>query len=1142
MKKFVTYLTIVFLLSTALNTKAEVCSGYELRLRDNFQKEEVLNCFNDYNEAKKAMNEYETTDTKVTVIYKNDKLINAKYAFVKLDGFNTILKNDGYDGLTYIYENASDYKNNRYRYTYISADYGSDAAFIDYDVTYDMIKLKISGCTGYVRAKYASIIPIVDMYENTVSPKIDNLTIRGEASSTSTSYGSATKGTKYKYTDIISDGTYDWYKVEINGETRYLAQNKSKTYLEVSSGITLRTYYKTTSTKFYHYYRQRNTSTVALDLSKYETVSDILEKNKIYYSFDGNYFYDSYLKMLEDYKNNNYNQSINKNTPYYAYYQYLPLHSISGYGAEEFNKIVEDNGYTRLPDPSVTYVDANGKFISGIDRKGVSILYGKGESFVTVSQNYGINAFSVFVTALLEGAVGSSELAIAKNNPFGHNAFDGCVFSCATKYNNLEEAIEAHAKTYVSSYGIPTYTYYMGSFLGNKGSGMNVNYASDPYWGEKQSRLSYYRDESYGGSDYNKNTIGIKIKSDAISIYKDPSVTSTVIYTLQNTKYKYKTPNMGLIVFDKVIDSNGDAWYKVYTEIALTDERKVSSDKYTYSFDNSYGYVKAEDLYVKNNQPEINGISNKTVYVNDTFDPLKGVSCIDKEDGNLIDIMSIDGTVNTKIPGKYTLTYSVTDSSRFKLSKTITITVVGDSLPEIKANDITIHEKETFEPLKYVTASDSVDGNITSKVKVISNNVNIEKLGEYSVTYEVTNSKQIKVTKTIKVTVIEDLKPTLYVESLETTLNKELQIKNYITAYDTEDGNLIDKVKITGTINYQKTGIYKINISVSDSYGHTLSKDTYVTVKTFTKKDGAFYLRKMNYNDKTNLLEVSGYLAITGINNTGTITYDLIFKDKNNNKEYVENLNQYISSTYPRNYSDGKYKYDNIWFNGNINLKNIPKGEYTLYIRARKDSYESRNLFRNLFLIDISDKITDDEGRGYYFRNNNYEREFPLEVIIRDDGLISTGETKHSSNMYNSYNTISMSNGSLNITGYSFNINGDYKTSVKRYLVLENIETEKKYTFDIGSTKGNNIALNVDDGMNRSYAWFDTTNKINLSSIEKGNYIVYIRTQSLNGIDDYGELRDIFLKTLPSSAKINNKTYELYLNKDNWFRLELIVK
>ena len=36
---------------------------------------------------------------------------------------------------------------------------------------------------------------------------------------------------------------------------------------------------------------------------------------------------------------------------------------------------------------------------------------------------------------------------------------------------------------------------YMGSHVGNKGSGMNVRYASDPFWGEKIAGW-YYRFDS----------------------------------------------------------------------------------------------------------------------------------------------------------------------------------------------------------------------------------------------------------------------------------------------------------------------------------------------------------------------------------------------------------------------------------------------------------------------------------------------------------------------------------------------------------------------------------------------------------------------------------------------------------------------
>lgn len=1137
MKKIVVYI-LIFLSLTAFGVKADVCSGYELRLRDNLKKEQVLKCYDKYDDAKKAMNEYETNENNVTVIYKNDKLINAKYAFVNLDGFSKTLTADGYGGLTYVYENVTDYKNGRYRYSYLSGDWGGDAAFIDYDETYDMVKIKISGLVGYVRSKYVKIVPIVDLYENTVSPKIDNLQLREKPDSSSNSYGNAPRGT-YKYLDVIDDGTYKWYKIDYNGTERYLAQNKGETYLSVSSGINIRTYYKTDNKYYYHTYRTSGSKTITINLSYYDTVKNILEKNKKYYSFDGNYFYNTIYDLLDDYKNGNYDKAINKNKPYYSYYQYLPMHSITGYTADDFNRIVENNGYTKLPDPNIKYVDDNGKFISGIDRTGISTLYGKGESFINVANSYGVNAFSIFVTAMLEGAMGTSELAIAKNNPFGHNAYDSCVFTCASTYKDLEDAIANHAKNYVSAYGVPTYAYYMGAFLGNKGSGMNVNYASDPYWGEKQARIAYYNDDNYGGLDYNKNTIGVKTTNTDVAVYKEPNINSTVIYKLQNEKYKYKIYNMSLIVTEEVLDDNDNLWYKVYTEVALNENRTISSNKNEYLFDYSYGYVEAKNFYVENNKPEILNVDNKTIYLNDDFDILKDVKVIDKEDGDITDRLVVDGSVDTKKAGEYYIIYKVTDSSRFTNTKKIKITVVGDSIPVINANDVTISQGKEFIALDYVNAYDSVDGNITANVKVISNNVNTGVPGNYKVKYQVINSKGIEAVKEINVTVVLDMEPKLYVASLKTDVGKEINIKDYIKAFDNEDGNLIDNVIIDGTYDFNKEGIYSINISVLDSFGHKVSKGVKLYVKNYTKKDGAFYLEQMNYNTSTQKLDVSGYLAIIGIDNVDKIEYNLIFKDKNTSVEYSFELKQFISNSYSRTYSDNKNKYDNIWFKDSIDLKDLPKGEYTIYISARKNNYECINLFRNMFLVDITKKAFDDEGRGYYFRNNNYEREFPLELVVNDNGLIASGNTKHSSNMYNSISKISYDN-KLNISGYSFNINGDYKSEVERYLVIENIENEKRYIYDIGSIKGEQIKLNVDDGYSRVYAWFASS--IDLSDIEKGKYVFYIRTKSINGIDDYGELRDVFLKELPSKIKINNKEYTLSYNKNNWFRLEMVVQ
>ena len=57
--------------------------------------------------------------------------------------------------------------------------------------------------------------------------------------------------------------------------------------------------------------------------------------------------------------------------------------------------------------------------------------------------------------------------------------------------------------------------------------------------------------------------------------------------------------------------------------------------------------------------------------------------------------------------------------------------------------------------MKYATAKDAEDGDLTEKIKVVRNNVDTSKAGTYEVTYLVTDKEGATATKTIKVTVKE---------------------------------------------------------------------------------------------------------------------------------------------------------------------------------------------------------------------------------------------------------------------------------------------------------------------------------------------------------------------------------------------------
>lgn len=66
-----------------------------------------------------------------------------------------------------------------------------------------------------------------------------------------------------------------------------------------------------------------------------------LTKGVEYYSYDGHYFYTDYSVMIADYKNNIRVNSVNKNNPYYNYFQYLPLRSKTNYTSCPINNIYE---------------------------------------------------------------------------------------------------------------------------------------------------------------------------------------------------------------------------------------------------------------------------------------------------------------------------------------------------------------------------------------------------------------------------------------------------------------------------------------------------------------------------------------------------------------------------------------------------------------------------------------------------------------------------------------------------------------------------------------------------------------------------------------------------------------------------------
>ena len=366
----------------------------------------------------------------------------------------------------------------------------------------------------------------------------------------------------------MSDGAFLGYE---NGKVKFKAAGV--TGLVESSEVGIVDYdnaktvscYKTINGGLYHY-----VANIITNSSSYYSVNYIgnipnyLSNNTTYYSYDGHYFYTSYNKMIDDYKNGVYSNSINSNNPYYNYFQYLPARSKTSLAASQLNQ------YT-------TEVVSSGKLLN------------VGSSLISNQNTYGVNALIMYANAALESGWGQSQIAINKNNLFGHGAVDSNPYYGANGYASVDDCIKYHAKMFISEGYCDPKDYsgrYYGSHLGDKESGINVKYASDPYWGEKIAHICWSVQNRLGVTEANKYTLGIA--NGNIAFYTNPD--SNLLFNSGNFSS-----------YPIILLSKSDGYYKVQSDPTLNENRtSITQDKGEYNFDQYYAYVNVNSVYALN--------------------------------------------------------------------------------------------------------------------------------------------------------------------------------------------------------------------------------------------------------------------------------------------------------------------------------------------------------------------------------------------------------------------------------------------------------------------------------------------------------------------------------------------------------------
>lgn len=1046
-----------------------MCNKFELAKANTdgtITKEE---CFNDYNSAKDKMNELD--DNSLIILERNNnitKIIDAKYALVYLDRG---------DKITYLYSSSTlksslTYMNN-------SANYGAtDAALIDINYSNKAAKIKIGGATGWVKNGEYTIIPV--------------------------------------------------------------------NFVQTSS------FYRINDSGIYHYYAKD------IETKNYTQSSRLLgPKPNItsgdYKSYDGIYFYETYEKMIDDYKNNKHDNAINKDNAYYNYYLYLSHRSKTNYDIDDVDtyirKVLNFKG------------SLYGKFLTN----NYSIIYGTSEYFMYAEKLYGANALSVFSLSRNESANGRSSIAYNKNNIFGHNAVDGAAYSSASGYLDVRSSIYTHGYGYINyGYARVSDSRYNGSHFGNKNTGMNVMYASDVYWGEKAANFYYTFDKENGLLDYNYYQLIISNSGD-INVRSGPSTKNKIVYSV-------KKAGIPFIVLEEVTgeEVNGNKiWYKIQSDSNVDNNAAlIASNSNTWPEYNWDGVVYVHSSYFTkiNDAKKADGTYNKpkdiTKDINNyrivtnanktTYTPEVGLLNSDKDYFYTTTLNEKKGTIKKNslvvilektIDHDKTNYLVITDYSTYQKAwitsndvKILKKDLLKVSISEAKGT-ISVYNKPNGQKVM-----DVYNGNYLPIVDKVMVDGKLYLKVEYKIVGEILYGYVDSSISNIEFTLnYINIAPVINASDKAVILNEEFNPMEDVEGIDNEDGDITKNIKIvSNNVNINKEGSYKVKYSLTDSYGDTTYKEITVNVIKRKVSDSLFMYNSLKYIEK-NTFEFSGFIGVRGMDNTNT-KKEMIFVSELDNNEYIFPLTSWKDYPYEMTSVDDSksFDYHDGWFKTNIDLDKdkLPNGDYRIYVKVYNKDKEAKVLFTNIAYMEMA-RREKGENREFMIDVDYSTLNSPLIFKVRDS-LISLDTPKTTDPMYNYFNDIKLDNDKLIIKGTSHNVGVSLGNSdnVVRKLVLENKDNFNRFEFDLGSiTNGDYVvSLPVSDDCDKTKAWYNNT--VDLSTVPTGNYIVYIKN-IVNNVTYFGEIFDV---SYTDFSKINNDKYKFKRNDDIRLRVELEIK
>lgn len=314
-------------------------------------------------------------------------------------------------------------------------------------------------------------------------------------------------------------------------------------------------------------------------------------------------------------------------------------------------------------------------------------------------------------------------------------------------------------------------------------------------------------------------------------------------------------------------EAKGDVLAKVEVEGSV-DVNTVGTYDVTFSVKGSDGEVAVLVVTFSVKEATLKGATDRKVSVGVAeFDPLLGVYLMDPVDGQITSGAPIQPTfeitiksdgevveeVNTKDIGEYEITYKVTYkgvTTEFVRNISVVDQISWGGLGE-EPYTARLEVGNTFVPTQGVTAIQPVlaeDGvtkttrTLTSFIRVVRNEINNTIPGDYEVAYKIEdpdnldqdpvvylkeNGVDVEVIRTVTVFNLIEI---LGASNTNVTKGDAFDPKAGVTAKDSLGAIDVSEISVSGVVDVNTEGTYKLTYTVTGSFEDTLSVERTVTV------------------------------------------------------------------------------------------------------------------------------------------------------------------------------------------------------------------------------------------------------------------------------------------------------------------------